>query len=155
MGLKSRRSSASPSDNGTIECVVCGAPASAVHYMVWSCNGCKTFFRRAIMENRKYSSKPSKRPNAFRIDWCIRTDCRGIVAVINFILAPIRRIQLTEVEYVFLQTLLLFDTDCLLLSESTRRLRHLFAKMGANSMGSANRMAQLLLRISNIQTKIR
>ncbi|KAI3415558.1 hypothetical protein GPALN_005163 [Globodera pallida] len=89
---------------------------------------------------------------------------RGIVAVINFILAPIRRIQLTEVEYVFLQTLLLFDTDCLSLSESTLRLvaskkeilfvslqRHLFAKMGANSMGSANRMAQLLLRISNIQ----
>uniref|UniRef100_A0A183C254 Nuclear receptor domain-containing protein n=1 Tax=Globodera pallida TaxID=36090 RepID=A0A183C254_GLOPA len=89
---------------------------------------------------------------------------RGIVAVINFILAPIRRIQLTEVEYVFLQTLLLFDTDCLSLSESTLRLvaskqeilfvslqRYLFAKMGANSMGSANRMAQLLLRISNIQ----
>uniref|UniRef100_A0A183BZX3 NR LBD domain-containing protein n=1 Tax=Globodera pallida TaxID=36090 RepID=A0A183BZX3_GLOPA len=47
---------------------------------------------------------------------------RGIVAVINFILAPIRRIQLTEVEYVFLQTLLLFDTDCLSLSESTLRL---------------------------------
>ncbi|TKR73683.1 hypothetical protein L596_020968 [Steinernema carpocapsae] len=38
-------------------CVVCGDVASGIHYSVPSCNGCKTFFRRVVLENRTYSCK--------------------------------------------------------------------------------------------------
>ncbi|KAK6759321.1 hypothetical protein RB195_021112 [Necator americanus] len=38
-------------------CAVCGDSASGYHYEVPSCNGCKTFFRRTVLAQRKYECK--------------------------------------------------------------------------------------------------
>uniref|UniRef100_A0A914UYW2 Uncharacterized protein n=1 Tax=Plectus sambesii TaxID=2011161 RepID=A0A914UYW2_9BILA len=40
-------------------CAVCGDLASGIHYSVASCNGCKTFFRRVVADNRIYACKNS------------------------------------------------------------------------------------------------
>ncbi|KAI3411981.1 hypothetical protein GPALN_002035 [Globodera pallida] len=55
-------------------CLVCGDLASGVHFSVWSCNGCKTFFRRVVIENRTYSCK---RNGNCRIDKDCRCACRA------------------------------------------------------------------------------
>lgn len=34
-------------------CSVCGDVASGIHYSVAACNGCKTFFRRVVLEVRE------------------------------------------------------------------------------------------------------
>ncbi|CAJ0935179.1 unnamed protein product, partial [Mesorhabditis belari] len=38
-------------------CVVCGDTAAGYHYDVPSCNGCKTFFRRTVLDQRKFTCK--------------------------------------------------------------------------------------------------
>jgi hypothetical protein len=40
-----------------IRCAVCGDSASGCHYLIPSCNGCKTFFRRTIVSQRKFVCK--------------------------------------------------------------------------------------------------
>ncbi|CAD5228310.1 unnamed protein product [Bursaphelenchus okinawaensis] len=54
-------------------CVVCGDAASGIHYSVSSCNGCKTFFRRVLIENRTYSCKGD---GNCPIDKDMRCSCR-------------------------------------------------------------------------------
>ncbi|KAL3076909.1 hypothetical protein niasHT_039689 [Heterodera trifolii] len=261
-------------------CSVCGDLAFGIHFSVLSCNGCKTFFRRVVIENRTYSCK---RNGNCRIDKNCRCSCRAcrfkkcisvgmdatelnierrrkrrvvesvekpsmsidqiddplilstsiewaksfgevermddsdkeamvvnsafsilvfseafhtperftdrimfpdglsgfrnfsaniikersgliptVVAVINNILVPIRRMQMTEIEYVLLLAIVLFDSECLSLSKSAVSIinekrtallaslrRHLNRKL-RDRMEAAVRMAELLLRISNV-----
>lgn len=42
-------------------CKVCRHPATGYHYDVPSCNGCKTFFRRSILDGRKYACLKMKK----------------------------------------------------------------------------------------------
>ncbi|KAF8385951.1 hypothetical protein PRIPAC_75093, partial [Pristionchus pacificus] len=39
------------------QCRVCGEQATGYHYDAISCNGCKTFFRRSVMDKREYVCK--------------------------------------------------------------------------------------------------
>ncbi|CAI2356295.1 unnamed protein product [Caenorhabditis sp. 36 PRJEB53466] len=54
-------------------CCVCGDVASGIHYSVPACNGCKTFFRRVVLENRTYSCKNN---GDCIIDKSMRCSCR-------------------------------------------------------------------------------
>ncbi|EGT46692.1 CBN-NHR-17 protein [Caenorhabditis brenneri] len=54
-------------------CTVCGDVASGIHYSVAACNGCKTFFRRVVLENRTYSCKND---GHCIIDKSMRCSCR-------------------------------------------------------------------------------
>ncbi|PIC19521.1 hypothetical protein B9Z55_025045 [Caenorhabditis nigoni] len=84
-----------------------------------------------------------------------------VVAVINDVLVPIRRMRLTKVEYVLLQAIIFFDPDCLsltkhgsqLIAAKRRRLLHALQDwlQQQNKHEAAGRFAEILLRICNVQ----
>uniref|UniRef100_A0A914WFS5 Uncharacterized protein n=1 Tax=Plectus sambesii TaxID=2011161 RepID=A0A914WFS5_9BILA len=55
-------------------CAVCGDSSSGYHYDVPSCNGCKTFFRRTIIANRKFECH---RDGKCQFDKDVRCACRA------------------------------------------------------------------------------
>uniref|UniRef100_A0A0K0FKK0 Transcription factor HNF-4 homolog (inferred by orthology to a D. melanogaster protein) n=1 Tax=Strongyloides venezuelensis TaxID=75913 RepID=A0A0K0FKK0_STRVS len=55
------------------KCLVCGDSSSGIHYGIISCNGCKTFFRRVVIENRTYSCQNDGK---CIIDKSMRCACR-------------------------------------------------------------------------------
>ncbi|GMT33753.1 hypothetical protein PFISCL1PPCAC_25050, partial [Pristionchus fissidentatus] len=57
-------------------CEVCGARATGYHYQVASCNGCKTFFRRAVLGQKKFECKKGGEcKNSVRKE--VRVKCRS------------------------------------------------------------------------------
>lgn len=71
-----------PKLNGDEKCTICSARATGFHYNVLSCEGCKNFFRRAIVHGLVYHCKTSKfdccvtwnhRP---RCQWCRLERCK-------------------------------------------------------------------------------
>ncbi|GMR32052.1 hypothetical protein PMAYCL1PPCAC_02247 [Pristionchus mayeri] len=86
-----------------------------------------------------------------------------VVAVINSILVPIRRMQMTRIEYLLLQAIVFFDPDCVTLSESARNvigakrkrllssLKNYLDRKSADPIESSCRYGALLLRLTNVQ----
>ncbi|XP_059179695.1 retinoic acid receptor RXR-alpha-B-like [Physella acuta] len=47
----------SDSENSINACLICGDRASGYHYSVYSCEGCKGFFKRSVQKNLQYVCK--------------------------------------------------------------------------------------------------
>ncbi|XP_021370913.1 peroxisome proliferator-activated receptor alpha-like [Mizuhopecten yessoensis] len=60
--------------DGHILCKICGDKASGYHYGVFSCEGCKGFFRRTVRQNMVY--KPCENPNGCLIMRISRNRCQ-------------------------------------------------------------------------------
>ncbi|GMT27708.1 hypothetical protein PFISCL1PPCAC_19005, partial [Pristionchus fissidentatus] len=56
-----------------IECVVCGDKASGKHYGQFSCEGCKSFFKRSIRRSLSYSCRGTK---SCQVDIHHRNQCQ-------------------------------------------------------------------------------
>jgi len=50
----------SEEDHNDIECVVCGDKSSGKHYGQFTCEGCKSFFKRSVRRNLSYQCRGNK-----------------------------------------------------------------------------------------------
>jgi Zinc finger, C4 type (two domains) len=59
-GTTSSSSSGGDTKQPNIECVVCGDKSSGKHYGQFTCEGCKSFFKRSVRRNLTYTCRGSR-----------------------------------------------------------------------------------------------
>jgi len=102
-----------------IECVVCGDKSSGKHYGQFTCEGCKSFFKRSVRRNLTYTCRANRN---CPIDQHHRNQCQ-YCRLKKCLKVGMRR----EGEYIFLNATLLLHT-CLLFRASYVKLAHTNAK---------------------------
>uniref|UniRef100_A0A3Q4G936 Nuclear receptor domain-containing protein n=1 Tax=Neolamprologus brichardi TaxID=32507 RepID=A0A3Q4G936_NEOBR len=56
-----------------VDCVVCGDKSSGKHYGVFTCEGCKSFFKRSVRRNLSYTCRSNRE---CQIDQHHRNQCQ-------------------------------------------------------------------------------
>lgn len=59
--------------SGTLPCPVCGDVANGIHYGIYTCESCKSFFKRGVVQQKSYTC--SRLTNACIITPNTRTRC--------------------------------------------------------------------------------
>uniref|UniRef100_A0A0K0DCZ1 Nuclear receptor domain-containing protein n=1 Tax=Angiostrongylus cantonensis TaxID=6313 RepID=A0A0K0DCZ1_ANGCA len=68
--------SSSNSDSAVADCVVCGDKSSGKHYGQYSCEGCKSFFKRLVFSIRRSLSYACRGTKNCPVDVNHRNQCQ-------------------------------------------------------------------------------
>jgi len=53
--IESRKKAREQNSNPRVDCPVCGDKVNGIHYGIYTCEGCKNFFKRSVTTNKTYS----------------------------------------------------------------------------------------------------
>uniref|UniRef100_A0A2K6SJZ8 Nuclear receptor subfamily 2 group F member 6 n=1 Tax=Saimiri boliviensis boliviensis TaxID=39432 RepID=A0A2K6SJZ8_SAIBB len=109
-----------------VDCVVCGDKSSGKHYGVFTCEGCKSFFKRSIRRNLSYTCRSNRdcqidqhhrnQCQYCRLKKCFRVGMRKERAFQEQV-DKLGRLQVDSAEYGCLKAIALFTPDACGLSD--------------------------------------